>query len=148
MKKFLAILFLLAFTITFANAQTGQSKTLGTGIQYYEYAGKTIDTSNTTGTWYYDVTIPQISDRVFFNIQAKVHNNGSAKGAFVVQGKVFSTDSYTTLLSMNTPYGGGQDSTINFTSQTTGSANRYFRVLYTSTAGETKITWLKYSFKK
>lgn len=148
MKKFLAILFLLAFTITFANAQTGVTKTLGSGVWYYEYAGTAVDTTTNVGTsWDKAVIIPQIPERVFYNIQLKLAKTGSGVGPVLLQGKVFPTDAYTTITTVG--WNGGADTVINFLQQTTATSYRYFNVkLGKATAGGMKCTWLKYSFKK
>jgi hypothetical protein len=142
MKKIISILFLFAFMITLTMAQSGVTKTFVKGQYFYEYAGTSLDT--TTGTWTKDVHIPYISQKVFVNQQFKIHNNGSAKATIRFQGKVFSTDTYTSTDTLF--YAGGQDTVINYPI-TTASPYRYFKIVIERAAGTPKVTWCKYSLK-
>lgn len=153
MKKLFSLIFLFAICLTLANAQTGTTVTLPKGQQFYEFTGLATDYSTTspTATWTKDVLIKNIPERVNYNIQLKVHKLSSGQAAIKLQGKVFSTDTYTDITTVG--YAGGQDSVINFTntlasSQPVLSAYRYFRVSNVATADSVRVTWIKYSFKK
>jgi hypothetical protein len=141
MKK-LILLMIIAFATMAVNAQSGTTVNLKSGQFLYEYAGTSLDT--TTGTWDKSVLLLYIPQKVVVNSQLKIHNNGSAKANITLYGKVFSTDSYTSVATLY--YAGGQDTVINF-AITTATAFRYLKWGVAATAGTPKVTWLKTSLK-
>ena len=140
MKKLIGLI-LIMFCIFSLNvqAQSGLTKTLTNGQFIYEYTGTATDTN--TVTWTKAVYIPLIQEQVVANTQVKVHNNGSAKANISLLGKVFSTDTYTSIATLY--YAGGQDTVINFpiaaaAAPAAASSYRYFQLSIAATADEPK----------
>lgn len=147
MKKFkivFALLIgLLAFNMQYSTAQV----TLPADQYLFDYTGVATDTVGTgTTTWSKEIIVnkPQM---LYYNNQLKVTKvSGSPRATIKLQGKLFSTDAYTDITTTSY-YGTTADTTINYTQVTTKQAYRYYRQLITATAGKTKVTWLKASFK-
>ena len=150
MKKLIGLILIMFCLFSLSTqAQSGLTKTLTNGQFIYEYTGTATDTN--TVTWTKAVYIPLIQEQVVANTQIKVHNNGSAKANISLLGKVFSTDAYTSIATLF--YAGGQDTVINFpiaaaAAPAYASSYRYFQLSIAATAGTTKTTWAKFSFKK
>lgn len=112
---------------------------------YYENVG----VNDTLGSVNETLNVPilfQIPEAVYYNNRVKVTNDGSLECTIALQGKVFDTDSYTTITTI-TYTGVGSDTTVVFSQPTTKQVYRYYNVLITRTAGVGTFNFAKFSLK-
>jgi len=87
-------------------------------------------------------------DGIFYNAKVKVSDvTAGATCTIALQGKIFSSDTYTTI-NTYTWYGGGTDTTVLFTSNTNKVYWRYLNFKITRTANKAKLTSIDLSIKK
>lgn len=145
MKKFSMLL--IAFAMCFIAMPKANAQTLLPAEYLFDYAGVSTDTvGNGTTTWSKEIIVNK-SQMLYYNKQLKVTKvSGSPRATIKLQGKNFSTDAYTDITT-TAYYGTTADTTINYTQVSTKQPYRYYKFLITATAGKTKVTWLKASYK-
>lgn len=147
MIKIKAILSFILVAVCFLSVQNIDAQNLATDQFVYDYSGVASDTVGIgTTTWFKELNInkPQM---LYYNNQLKVTKvSGSPRATIKLQGKIFSTDTYTDITT-TAYYGTTADTTINYTQVTTKQSYRYYKLLITATAGRTKVTWYKASYK-
>lgn len=149
MKQFIFMVMLFV-GITTATAQKAYTLNMG-NLWVSEYAGIASDTLGTvvatTFSYTYELNKPE---GVFFNGRVKVSDKTTgANGVctIVIQGKHFSTDTYSTLKTVSWTGIGSTDTVAPLTEVTTKMYYRYYKVLVTNTGGKSKVDYVKLSFK-
>lgn len=145
MKKLIAFLILaIGFACLPSKAQT----ILPVGKFIYSYTGVATDTVGATSTtWSKEIQLNKL-DGLFYNSSVKVSDAvAGAKCSVALQGKYFSTDEYTTITTV-TWYGGGTDTTILFTQNSSKIYYRYLKYLVTNVTPRAKVSLINLSLKK
>jgi len=150
MKK-LVLLLIAVIGFAVAQAQSGTTVTMPFDQWSYAYVGSsTLDTVSVGNTWSKALLVNKGS-KVFYNIRFKLTEVSAVTAATPVavalQGKVFDTDTYTTITTLNYR-GTGSDTTLTYSEASTGQIYRYFNILVTPASGKVKTTFLKASFKQ
>jgi len=142
MKKLLLVTMLFAFA--FAQAQT----ILPVKTYIYTYTGLATDTVGSgTTTWNKAIQLNKL-DGLYYNAKVKVSDVVAGAACTVkLQGKIFSTDSYTDISTV-TWTGAGTDTTILFTQNSSKVYYRYLNFLVTRTAGKLKVDYINLSLKR
>jgi len=142
MKKLLLVTMLFAFA--FAQAQT----ILPVKTYIYTYTGVATDTVGSgTTTWNKAIQLNKL-DGLYYNAKVKVSDVVDGAACTVkLQGKIFSTDSYTDISTV-TWTGAGTDTTILFTQNSNKVYYRYLNFLVTRTAGKLKVDYINLSLKR
>ena len=147
MKKIKIVIALICFVLAFSITEKATAQVLREGVYLYDYTGVSTDTVGTGATTWYKEVQPDKPQMLYYNNQLKVTKvSGSPRASIKLQGKNFSTDAYTDITT-TAYYGTGTDTTINYTQVTTKQSYRYYKLLITATAGKTKVSWFKASFK-
>ncbi len=143
MKKFLMFL-ILAIGFFSANAQT----ILKVDNYVYLYTGVAADTVSTVDTlWTKDIQLNKL-EGLFYNGKVKVSDiTAGAKCKVSIKGKIFATDAYTNITTVQW-YGGGTDTTILFTSNTNKVYWRYLQFEVDQVATKLKVDYINLSLKK
>jgi hypothetical protein len=149
MKKFILMVMLFVGIVT-ASAQKAYTLNLG-NLWVSEYAGIASDTlgtvTATTFSYTYELNKPE---GVFYNARVKVSDKTTGAAGvctIVVQGKHFSTDTYSTLKTVSWTGIGSTDTIAPFSEISTKQYYRYYKVLVTNTSGKSKVDYVKFSFK-
>ena len=150
MKKFILLIALVIGFLS-VSAQTVRTKTLPVNIYLWEYTGLATDTLGAgQTTWGYETVINK-SDGFFYNIRVKVSDKttgANGVGTIKLQGKHFSTDTYSDITTISWTGVGSTDTITPFTQVTTKQYYRYLKVLVTRTGGLIKVDYIKNSLKK
>ena len=149
MKQFILMVMLFVGIVT-AAAQKAYTLNMG-NLWVSEYTGIASDTLGTvvatTFSYTYELNKPE---GVFFNGRVKVSDKTTGAAGvctIVIQGKHFSTDTYSTLKTVSWTGVGSTDTVAPLTEITTKMYHRYFRILVTNTGGKSKVDYVKLSFK-
>jgi hypothetical protein len=150
MKKFILLL-VACVSFAIASAQTAVPVTLPADQWFVSYVGNaTLDTVTVGNTWYKEI-LPNKGQRLMYNIRVKITEVSAVSAgtpvAVALQGKVFDTDTYTTITTLNYR-GTGSDTTLTYSEASTPQVYRYFKVLITPASGKVKTTFIKASFKQ
>jgi hypothetical protein len=150
MKK-LVLLLIAVCSFAFANAQTATPIQFTPDQWFVSYTGSaTLDTVSVNNTWYKEI-LPNKGQRLMYNIRVKITEVSAVSAgtpvAVALQGKVFDTDTYTTITTLNYR-GTGTDTTLTYSEASTAQVYRYFKVLITPASGKVKTTFVKASFKQ
>lgn len=150
MKK-LVLLLIACVSFALASAQTAIPIQMNAEQWFVSYTGNaTLDTVTVGNTWSKALLVNK-GQRLMYNIRFKVTEVSAVTNAtpvaIALQGKVFDTDTYTTITTLQY-HGTGSDTTVTFSEASTASVYRYFNILVTPASGKVKTTFLKASFKQ
>lgn len=140
MKKI--ILFLLLAVSLSSMAQ------LSDGNLYYKFNGTAADTSSVYTTWN-KIISPNATFALFYNFAVKITEvTATTNVSVALQGAKFDNGSYATIGSAVRYYGGGSDTTILFSQESTKQFYNYYKVLITPANGKVKTTYIRAYFRK
>jgi hypothetical protein len=144
MKKFLSLLFALVLICTVSAQKTVK---LASNLYAVEYTGVAADSISATDTAFtYDVEVNK-PNALFYNFKVKLTELSSPCIMTVsVMGKMYIDDDYTTITSQAYS-GGGTDTSIVFTQNTTAQYYRYYRVKVIYGDKKAKVSYYKLYFK-
>jgi len=150
MKK-LVLLLIAVIGFAFAQAQTATPIQMTPDQWFVSYTGNaTLDTVSVGNTWS-KALLPNKGVRLMYNIRFKITEVSAVTNAtpvaIALQGKVFDTDTYSTITT-HQYHGTGSDTTVTYSEASTASVYRYFNILVTPASGKVKTTFLKASFKQ
>lgn len=146
MKK---LILFLAVTIGFATSTVMAQTVLPAEKYIYQYTGLSGDTVNVSNDSVWNFTV-QLNKRegIFYNASVKVADvTANAACKVILRGKMFDTDSWTTI-ETKAWSGGGTDTIINFTQNTTKQYYRYLDFKLSGTATKAKLSYIKLSLKR
>jgi hypothetical protein len=114
----------------------------------YSYTGVSSDTAGAgTTTWSKEIFLNKL-DGLYYNAKVIVSDySAGATCTVALQGKMFESDSYSTITTL-TWHGGGTDTTLLYTQNTNKIYYRYLKFLVTRTASKVKVTSIDLSLKK
>ena len=144
MKKILILLVMLISVVSVSAQSVMKADTY-----IYKYVGLAGDTVNVSNDSVWNHTV-QINKRegVFYNASVKVADvTANAACKVILRGKVFDTDAWTTI-ETKAWTGGGTDTIINFTQNTTKQYYRYLDFKLSGTATKAKLSYIKLSLKR
>jgi len=151
MRKFIIMLALIAVAAMASAQDRSKHFELGRNDIFFNYTGTVADSIGVTqDTVEYKWFINKEYD-LFYDVQVKVKEiRGRGLNTISLQGRTFSNDAWTNITSI-TYYGGGSDTTVNFTQHTTGSAVPYnhLRIYITkaNNLGATQVVYISGAVK-
>lgn len=142
---------MLLVAVVSANAQKAYGPLSLGNLWVTEYTGVASDTlgtvTATTWSYAYELNKPE---GVFYNARVKVSDKttgASGVCTIVIQSKHFSTDTYSTLKTVEWTGVGSTDTIAPFSEISTKQYGRFYRILITNTSGKSKVDYVKISFK-
>jgi hypothetical protein len=144
MKKIFILLVMLISVVSISAQRVMKADTY-----IYKYVGLAGDTVNVSNDSVWNHTV-QINKRegVFYNASVKVADvTAGAACKVILRGKIFDTDAWTTIETKEWK-GGGTDTIINFTQNTTKQYYRYIDFKLSGTATKAKLSVINLSLKR
>jgi hypothetical protein len=144
MKK-IFILLVMLISVVAVSAQ----RVMKADTYIYKYVGLAGDTVNVSNDSVWNHTV-QLNKRegVFYNASVKVADvTANAACKVILRGKIFDTDAWT-VIETKAWKGGGTDTIINFTQNTTKQYYRYLDFKLSGTATKAKLSVINLSLKR
>ena len=146
MKKifaFIAIALIMSMVTTTVTAQVK----LKPNQFAYVYTGVSVDSVSVNDTVFAKEIFVNKPTTLYYNVSVKITEIASASCTISLQGKIFSDDVYTNITTA-TYSGGGSDTTVIFTQNTTKQFYRYYRVRIVYGSGKVAVYNIKCYFKQ